>query len=223
MSYVLSPHSLSLYSECKRCFWQSQIDGISRPSGPFPSLPSGMDLALKRHFDSFLAKSPELPPAISELSGSLLLFDDQVLLKKWRGRDGLSWVNSKGDMLKGSLDNLLVDDKGTLVVLDYKTRGFKPKTGESGSASYYIQQMNTYNLLLRKNGRATADYSFLLFYYPKEVREDGLIEFNAELHKVGVDVKRAERQFSGALRTLYGEKPKSSKDCSFCAWARQSK
>ena len=47
--------------------------------GIFPSLPSGMDLILKKHFDSFMKKG-ELPPELKEFNGSVKLFDNVELL-----------------------------------------------------------------------------------------------------------------------------------------------
>ncbi|MEK6875437.1 MAG: hypothetical protein AABX30_02030 [Nanoarchaeota archaeon] len=50
------PSSLSLMKECPRCFWLAQHNVWQRPAGIFPSLPSGMDAILKKHFDKFMEK-----------------------------------------------------------------------------------------------------------------------------------------------------------------------
>ena len=65
MTYKLSPSSLSLIKDCPRCFWLTNNKIWKRPSGIFPSLPSGMDKILKIHFDNFMEKNI-LPPELQE-------------------------------------------------------------------------------------------------------------------------------------------------------------
>ncbi|MBM3206912.1 MAG: hypothetical protein FJZ43_04810, partial [Candidatus Staskawiczbacteria bacterium] len=55
----LSPSKLNLFLECHLCFWLSE-HGVHRPSGPFPSLPGGMDRKLKIYFDKY-RKEGKLP------------------------------------------------------------------------------------------------------------------------------------------------------------------
>jgi len=52
MTIKLSPSKLNLFLECSLCFWLNE-QGIHRPSGPFPSLPGGMDRKLKIYFDRY--------------------------------------------------------------------------------------------------------------------------------------------------------------------------
>ncbi len=66
MPFKISPSTIGLLEECPQCFWLQIVKGQSRPSGPFPSLPSGVDKLLKGHFDSFRAKG-ELPPELADL------------------------------------------------------------------------------------------------------------------------------------------------------------
>ena len=65
MGYRLSPSALNLFKECPRCFWLTHHKVWKRPSGIFPSLPSGMDRILKVHFDKF-RDGGRLPPEICE-------------------------------------------------------------------------------------------------------------------------------------------------------------
>src|SRR3989344_1457501 len=100
MPYKFSPSSLSLLSECPRCFWLQFREGIRRPETIFPSLPSGMDRVLKKHFDSFMGRGL-LPPELSALKDVQLL-DDYKLLLLWRSLgNGIQWRDSDGNLLKG--------------------------------------------------------------------------------------------------------------------------
>lgn len=219
MPYTFSPTSLSLLKECPRCFWLKFNKDIKRPETIFPSLPSGMDKVLKEHFDSFMRKG-ELPPALQQLNGKIKLFDDEELLKTWRSNfKGIPWKDEEGNLFRGAIDNILVKGK-KLIVLDYKTRGFALK---EDTAAHYQDQLDIYNFLLRKNNYETEDYAYLLFYYPKTVHNNGDVDFHAELVKMKINIKNAEKIFEDALKTLNGKMPKASEECGFCKWAEQAK
>lgn len=212
MPYKLSPSSLSLMQECPRCFWLTQHGVWKRPAGIFPSLPSGMDSILKIHFNKFIEKK-QLPP---ELCGNgdcknMKLFDNHELLAIWRSNfKGIVYEDKRGNILKGAVDNILVKGK-KLIVLDYKTRGFPLK---EDTTEHYQNQLDIYNFLLRKNGYQTEDYSFLLFYVPKEVLETGEVIFDTTLKKMKINVKNAETIFNKAIKMLNGDCPKES--CEWC-------
>lgn len=216
MPYKFSPSSLSLLNECPRCFWLNFNKGVKRPDSPFPSLPAGMDRILKTHFDSFRDKGM-LPPELAEFNGSVKLFDDVGLLAVWRSNfKGIQWQDEQGNLFKGAVDNILQKGK-KLIVLDYKTRGYPVK---EDTANHYQDQLDIYNLLLRKNGYETEDYAYLLFYYPREVEEDGDVAFHTELVKMEVSVKNAERIFKEAVEVLSGDMPDCASECGFCSWSK---
>jgi hypothetical protein len=121
--------------------------------------------------------------------------------------------------LHGAIDNILVKGK-KLVVLDYKTRGFPLK---DDTHEHYILQMNLYNFLLRKNGYDTEDYSYLLFYHPKEVVETGEVIFNTDLIKVKTSAKEGERIFQEAIKLINSEEPECSENCEYCKWGENDK
>ena len=212
MSFKLSPSSLSLMQECPRCFWLEKQKKWKRPSGIFPSLPSGMDGILKTHFDKFRDRG-ELPPEIKDHhhTKGLKLFDNKELLKAWRNNlKGIRWEDKDGNILFGAVDNILVNGK-KLIVLDYKTRGFALK---EDTADHYQNQLDFYNFLLRKNSYETEDFAFLLFYVPKEVMETGEVIFYSVLTRRNIDVKNAENIFNKAIKLLNSECPE--KGCEWC-------
>ena len=216
MTYTLSPHALNLSVECPRCFWNER-HGDKRPSGPFPSLPSGMDKIIKQRFDAY-RKAGSLPEELAALD-DVILFSDEKLLRKWRDqRKGLQWTDERGNTLAGSLDEALQTSSGEIVVLDYKTRGFPVKDDTS---AHYQDQLNIYNFLLRKNGYHTEDYAYLLFFIPREIDENGGFIFNTELVKMKTNVDHAEELFQKAVEIVKGEMPESSEKCGFCEWTKQ--
>lgn len=200
--------------ECPRCFWLTQHKVWKRPSGIFPTLPSGMDRILKAHFDKFREKR-QLPPELCENSEcvDMKLFDNKEKLKVWRSNlKGISWSDKGGNILHGAVDNILIKGK-KLIVLDYKTRGYPCK---DDTAEHYRNQLNIYNFLLRKNGYQTEDFAFLLFYVPKEVMATGEVIFDTTLKKMKVDAEDAEKLFKDAIRLLEGECPKKNDECLWC-------
>ena len=208
MVFKLSPSSISLFKDCPRCFWLEHIKKIKRPAGIFPSLPSGVDAVLKTHFDKHRARG-EVPKELD--LKDVKLFDDMDKLKVWRSNfKGISYTDSDGNILHGAVDEIL--KKGNkLIVLDFKTRGFPCK---DDTHEHYIDQLNFYNFLLRMNSHETEDYSYLLFFHPKEVTEKGTIVFNLDLKKMPVDIEAAERLWKDALECLEGKEP--TETCNWC-------
>ena len=213
MVVKLSPSSLSLFTECPRCFWLS-MNGIKQPGRIFPSLPSGFDSMLKKHFDSHREKGtvPE------ELDGvDAQLFGDKAKLKEWQNNfKGLSWQD--GDyILRGAVDEILEKD-GKLIVLDFKTRGFPLK---EDTHEHYQDQMNIYNFLLGKMGFKTTGYAYLLFFYPDKFNGKCQVLMNSELKKMKTKPKDAEKLFRDAIVCLEGPEPKSDKECWMCGYVEK--
>ena len=201
-------------NECSRCFWLTQHKKWKRPDTPFPQLPNGMDKIIKAHFDRFMEKG-ELPPELCENQdcNELKLFDNKELLKDWRSNfKGVRWTDEEGNTFFGAVDNILVKGK-KLIVLDYKTKGFPIKDIDEAS-EYYQNQLDIYNLLLKKNKYETEDYAFLLFYVPKEITPSGQVIFDTELVKRKIDTNNAENIFQSAIKMLNQDCPKKS--CEWC-------
>ncbi len=215
MNFTLSPSKLNLMSDCKRCFWLTVHGKWKRPEPISSSLPNGLDKILKAHFDRFI-KREVLPPELCENKEcqNLKLFDNYELLCNWRNnKKGIRWQDSEGNVFFGAIDNLLINTLNKkLIVLDYKTRGFPLK---EDSTNYYQLQLDSYTFLFRKNRYETEDFSYLLFYIPKEVAENGEIIFDKHLTKIQIDPKNAEETWKRALNLLREKCPKEK-----CDWCR---
>ena len=215
----LSPSTLNLFLNCPRCFWLEKVKGIKRPRGIFPSLPGGMDRVIKSHFDNFRAKGG-LPP---ELDGTdfegVRLYSDQTQLNKWREwRTGLEFKDADGSILSGALDDLLVRGN-RFIPFDYKTKG--SPTTEEDAIKYYQNQLDCYTLLLEANNFQPAGYAFLLYYSPKSVGEQGVVQFTIQAIKITTSFERARETFRKAAMLLKSERPVSSSNCEYCSWLRK--
>lgn len=218
-SIQLSPSKLNLFMECERCFWLKINKGMKRPSGPFPSLPSGMDGIIKEHFDRYRGDG-EVPPELAESNITAVPHPDEELLadaRNWRS-DPMYDDPDGPAVVMGAVDDLLLNDDDEIIVLDYKTRGYPPKDEVPG---YYSRQVNLYNLILRQNGYATADHGLLLYYYPDRVLDDGDVVFETEFHEVPVDLQKAQNLVRSAVETLQGGIPAPDPDCDFCMWSME--
>lgn len=219
MTYKLSPSRMNLFFECERCFWLQVNRKIKRPSGPFPSLPSGVDQKVKNHFDRFRG-TEESPPELED--NDLTLLEDSDFLDKarsWRTEPKLR-LNDLNVILRGGVDDLLRDENGNIVVMDYKTRGYPPKK-DSGAPDYYRRQVNLYSLILRENGYKTADYGLILYFYPEKFTKEGDFLFHTEIRKVEVNMEKARLMVENAVNTLKGEIPEHSENCDFCEWNQE--
>jgi len=215
--YKLSPSTLNLFIECPRCFWLHINKGIKRPRGIFPSLPGGMDTAIKKYFDKYRVKGL-LPPEIDgRVDGKL--FDDIKILEKWRdwrSTDLCYEDKTLNASLSGALDDCIVDN-GYYVPLDYKTRGYELK---ADPRTYYQNQLDCYCLILESKGYKTKGISYLIYYYPKEVREEGIVEFFVEPIMIETNIETARETFEKAVKVLNGSLSDSSSECEYCNWER---
>ena len=216
MTYKLSPSRMNLFFECRRCFWLRVNQNVKRPSGPFPSLPSGVDDKMKDHFDRF-RETDQSPPELQSLD--LELLEDKDFLenaRSWRTQPKLRFDNLDA-LLRGGVDDLLRDEDGEIVVMDYKTRGYPPKK-KDGAPDYYRRQVNLYSLILSENGYRTADYGLILYFYPDKFTDEGDFVFNTEIREVDIDLGEARKMVEDAVETLDGEIPDHSEQCDFCEW-----
>ncbi len=205
----LSPSTLNLYLECKRCFWLQFNQKIKRPRGIFPSLPGGIDLILKSYFNLYRPKKV-LPPLIAGKVEGILA--DVPL--------DLEFVDAKNNLkIRGRLDDCLKTEDGLYAPLDHKTRGSLP--GDVGySYNYYKVQMDTYTLLLAKSGYRAKNVAYIVYYSPANGELHKGFPFKVEVHKLKTDPESVHSLFLEAKRCIEGLLPESNPECKFCKWGR---
>lgn len=220
-TYSLSPSSLALFKECKRCFWLHINKGLKRPSSAFPSLPSGIDKLIKEHFNHHLENGTR-PLELSFLSDNINLFSDKEMLKKWMAN--IEWRDEEGNRLNGRIDYLLEDENKNAIVIDFKTKGSHVNENDEKNINiFYKPQLEIYAYLIMKNNFNVNNYGYLLYFYPKSINEDGSFIFGMEGKQVSLNIMQAEKLFKEAIETLKGPLPESSKTCDFCSWADRRK
>jgi len=211
----LSPSKLNLLNECPRCFWLAEKMGISRPRGIFPSLPGGMDLVLKNYFDNYRGSLP--PELMGRVPG--VLMPDMNLLKKWRNwKTGLQ-VQIGEVILRGALDDCLLDE-AIYYPFDNKTKGQVPK---DDGRQYYELQLDCYELMLRHNGYKTGGKGYLNYLYPLNVEEITerenrvIIPFVAVPFEIPTSPDRAIEKMSQAATIIKSNVvPEANPECEQC-------
>ncbi len=217
----LSPSKLNLLKDCPRCFWWANKNKVPRMRGIFPSLPGGMDIILKKHFDMCRGRGKVPAEIMDRVEGKL--FPDQAQLNRWRNwRTGLVYEDlTRGVRLIGALDDCLIDGQYH-IPLDYKTKGQKPK--DDGS-QYYQLQLDMYDLMLSSNGFKTNGKAYLVYVYPQEVlgstmvarpRDKATIQFGIEVFQLNTDGERAKTTLDVAVRTINGPEPAPGMACDYC-------
>ena len=211
----VSPSLIGSLLECPRCLWLHFNEGIKRPSGIFPSLPSGMDGVFKRYFDSYRKKG--LLPI--EIDGKVIgkLFNDQEQLKIWgNNRKGLQAEFPKYDLiLRGAIDDLLIAPNEKFEPFDFKTRGYPIK---EDTHEHYQHQLDLYALLFEKNGHPSTDYGYLLFFYPKSYSKNKAT-FITELVKMNVSPERGLEVLKKVHEIVSGRKPRAQRKCAYCEYS----
>lgn len=235
----LSPTTLNMVKDCPRCMWEHVIWKQKRPSGPFPTLPRGVDEVQKTYCDQYRGTLPPslkvLSAQVPELLGYSLHKDLRWMnsLREWKG--GLSATFSFGSQkyrISGAVDDLLVrDSDGALAILDGKSKAKRPEPGEG--LKYYGTQMDTYDLLLRKSGLDSAGEAFLWYLIPvsMEDRDTNIgtanIVFDQVAQRMDVSGDRAMVLVEEVHKMVIDhpdrtKPPMSGAACEFCQWAGRS-
>lgn len=215
-----SSSGLHLFKDCPLCFWLQQNKGIKRPRGIFPSLPGGMDVTLKKHYDKFRGELP--PELLGVVEGKLL--PNRDIIKKWRyWKTALSYYDKElNAMCIGAMDDCIIEKDGKYAPLDYKTKASAPKEGEA--EKYYQIQLDCYTLFLQANKYSVADHAWIIYYTPDSVKVQkktlitsiGTFQFNINIIRISVNSDSAKEVFNAAVACARGEQPKSNPNCEYC-------
>jgi CRISPR/Cas system-associated exonuclease Cas4 (RecB family) len=214
--FRVSPSKIGELLKCPRCLWLFYREGLARPEGIFPSLPSGMDGVFKTYFDKY-RNMGKLPP---EVAGKIegILFEDTKQLNQWRNRfAGLkAGFPEFNIILKGLIDDLLVSSDGKYIPFDFKSRGYPIK---ENTHTFYQNQLDLYALLFERNNLPPADFGYLLFFYPVNYGE-GTAKFLSELVRMDVSSQRGYEILRKAHEIIAGKKPLSHSECKYCQYQK---
>lgn len=231
----LSPTTLNMI-KCPRCLYDKLIYKTKQPSGPFPSLPGGVDNAMKNYYDRYRGTLPPilkaLIPQVPELADYVLHNDLRWIngLRQWNG--GLIYtfkIEDQSYKIAGAIDDLLIRlEDGAIAIVDGKSKAKTPIPGEG--AGYYGMQMDAYDLIFSKSGFPTAKTAFLHYVTPVSFDNGDLavpsatMTFDNTVQKLEADGDRALALIHEIHKIVMAHPdrsnpPKSGPSCEFCTWA----
>ena len=181
----LSRSKIGLFMECPRCFYIDNKLGTGRPPGyPF-NLNSAVDALLKKEFDIHRAAKRAHP--LMEQYGIDAIPFEHPQLNVWRENfKGIDYKHpATGFTVSGAIDDVWVDLKGDLHIVDYKStsKDERIETLDKDWHNGYKQQMEVYQWLFRQNGFPVSDTGYFVYANAGKDKKafDGVLEFEITL------------------------------------------
>lgn len=224
--FKLSRTKIDMFLECPRCFYLDRRLGVSKPSMPAFTLNVAVDALLKKEFDLHRARGSAHP--LMEQYGIDAVPFQHEKMDQWRENFvGVQYVHPETNFLVfGAVDDLWVNAKGELHVVDYKATS---KDGEifledTKWHNQYRRQMEVYQWLLRHNGLKVSDTGYFVYVNGKKDRKafDGKLEFDVKIIPYTGSDKWVENAIIKARKCLDGSLPPASKTCEYCLYKQIS-
>lgn len=227
-NWKLSRSKIDLFISCPRCFYIDNKLGIKRPPGfPF-NLNSAVDALLKTEFDVHRVAN-KAHPLLKEYNLDLVPYQNEMM-DEWRENfKGVKFEHKKtGFTITGAVDDIWVDKKGILYVVDYKSTAKKEdiKDLDKDWQDGYKRQMEVYQWLLRQNGYKVSDTGYFVYCNGMADKEafDAKLEFRVTLIPYTGKDDWVEGTLKDIKKCLEAEKmPSADKDCDYCTYRKAIK
>ncbi len=217
----LSRSKIELLFDCPRCFWFYAGKGIARPFGAPYTINNAVDFLLKKEFDEHRKNGTAHYLIEREGIDAVPFMHEDI--DKWRHNfTGIQYHDEATDFLIfGAVDDIWVDSKGNLIVVDYKASGAK----EGELYDSYKRQMEVYQWILRKNGYKVQDRSY--FVYCRVNKDNGFaqgnLSFDIKVQPYDGNADWVDSKIIEAKKVLDGPVPASSEECSYCSYVQKVK
>ena len=220
----LSRSKIDLFTNCQRCFYIDNKLGTARPPGfPF-NLNSAVDALLKKEFDIHRADKTSHPLMEQYGVDAVPLNDERM--DEWRDslRGGIVYRHPEfGFPVCGGVDDIWVDKKGELIIVDYKATSKDEKITALDQDWHdgYKRQMEVYQWLFRKNGFTVSDTGYFVYANAGKDKKafDGVLEFEVTLIPHKGDDSWVESTITAIHKCLESDQlPKNAPDCDFCVY-----
>ena len=220
--FSVSRSKIDLFMQCPRCFYLDRRVGIARPPGfPF-TLNNAVDTLLKKEFDGHRAEKTSHPLMVN-YGIDAIPFDHQQLTL-WRdNRKGIRFFDESSNlMVTGAIDDLWVNSKQQLHVVDYKaTAKSEPVSLDADWQIGYKRQVEVYQWLFRKNRFPVSDTAYFVYCNGKVDRDafDQRIEFDISLLPYEGNADWISSTLLDIRKTLQSnDLPASAADCDYCRY-----
>ena len=219
--------------QCPRCFWLDARLKITRPNSPPFNINKAIDELFKKEFD--VHRKAGTPHPIMKKAGLKAKPFQHDDIDKWRENFvGVVHLHEPTNLhIFGAVDDIWVDEKGNLIVVDYKAtakdKPVKELGPEGGWQDMYRRQMEIYQWLLRQNGFEVSDTGYFVYATGTTDRDgfNNVVEFETYLipHTGKTDwvedtIKRMKKIMDSDKMPSVG-KAAMGGECDFCAYAKK--
>ncbi|MDE2037861.1 MAG: PD-(D/E)XK nuclease family protein [Patescibacteria group bacterium] len=227
--WKLSRSKLDLFRECELCFYLDNRLGVARPRGPSFTLNIAVDALLKKEFDIHRAAQSAHPLMDSYGIDAVPFAHEDLAL--WRDNfKGIQYADPEtGLTISGAVDDVWVNPKGELIVVDYKATSKEGKIETLSDSSWeaqYRRQMEVYQWLLRRKGFAVSRTGYFVYVNGKADKKafDGRLEFDVTIIPQAGDDSWVHEAIVRAKACLDSDKlPAPGGECEFCAYRKNAR
>jgi CRISPR/Cas system-associated exonuclease Cas4 (RecB family) len=220
----LSRSKIELFNECPRCFYLDNKLGTARPRGPAFTLNIAVDALFKKEFDTHRAAATA-HPLMTKYGIDAVPFT-HAKIDTWRENfEGIDFFHEPtGFTISGAVDDIWVNPKGELIVVDYKATskdGTITTLEDSSWNEQYKRQMGVYQWLLRNNGFTVSPIGYFVYANAKSDKKafDGLLEFEVTVVPSEGDTDWIDDLLPKIKETLDSDSiPPTGKACEFCPY-----
>lgn len=226
-NFKLSRSKIELFFSCPRCFYLDNRLGIKRPEGPPFNLNKAVDALLKKEFDIHRAKGEPHPLMKSYKIDAIPYAHEDLNI--WRENfKGVTVLHKKSGLtVSGAVDDLWVNPKGELIVVDYKATSKDEEVNiDAEWQNSYKRQMEFYQWLLRQNGFKVSNTGYFVYCNGDADKEafDGKLEFDIKLIPYTGDDIWVEKAINESIKCLTSDNiPKANSNCDYCGYRQAAK
>lgn len=220
----LSRSKIELFNECPRCFYLDNKLGTARPRGPAFTLNIAVDALLKKEFDAHRVAA-SAHPLMTQYGIDAVPYQHKDI-DTWRENfEGLEYRHEPtGLTVCGAIDDVWVNSRGELLVVDYKAtskNGTISTLSDSSWEGSYKRQMGVYQWLLKNMGHAVSSTGYFIYANADgdKAAFDGKLEFEVTIVPCEGDTSWIDETLPEIKATLESDAiPPAGKGCEWCPY-----
>ena len=164
----LSRTKIELFHNCPRCFYREVKLGLRKPPSPGWAINSAVDALLKKEMD-FCRKEDRPHGVFKENNLNIKPFKHEDIEIWQNAFKGIQFLDKEHNfLLYGGVDDIMENENGQLVVIDFKATAKKADIISSkdvyNNGESYKRQLEIYSWLLQQNDFDVSSTGYLMYY-----------------------------------------------------------